>query len=162
MKLHLAYHKEKTTIAVGREIVEVKAFQIIVWVSISIRGILEWDETIPKFPAILDIGNTHNLGISEEQLRKWGGIHPDSLPQMKPMRVNKQLVPIRAASVWLHMDHAPYELSVEQGIGVYTEGGTRLPILGLRALTNSKLQTLIYGDQLRAVIQTPRKWYWPL
>jgi hypothetical protein len=57
---------------------------------------------------------------------------------------------------------APFRMSVDEGVAVYEQGRHRLPILGLRALTNSKLQSLIYGQQQRAVIQSPRKWYWPL
>ena len=161
MRLHLAYYKEKTTVTVQNEAVEVKAYQIIVWVSISLRSVLEWDAKIPQFPAILDIGNTHNFAISQEQLQRWAGVHPDSLRLLKRMREKKHLVPVRAASLWLHGNDA-FRLDIDDGIGVYETNGPRLPILGLRSLTNSKLQTFIYGDQTRAVIQTPRKWYWPL
>jgi hypothetical protein len=161
MKVHAPYYADKTTITVGKEIVEVKAFQIIVWVSVSLRSIFEWDAKIPRFPAILDIGNTHNFAITQDHLQRWAGIHPQNLGMLRRIREKKQLVPLRAASLWLHGDE-PFRMSVDEGVAVYEQGGHRLPILGLRALTNSKLQTLIYGEQQRAVIQTPRKWYWPL
>ena len=66
------------------------------------------------------------------------------------------------ANLWLHGDEGPFALTIPDGVAVYESGGPRLPILGLRALTNSKLQTLIYGDALRVVIRTPPPWYWPL
>jgi hypothetical protein len=106
MRLHLAYHKEKTTVTVQNEAVEVKADQIIVWVSISLRSVLEWDAKVPRFPAILDVGNTHNFAFSQEQLQGWAGVHPDSLRLLKRMREKKNLVPVRAASLWLHGNNA--------------------------------------------------------
>jgi hypothetical protein len=59
MKLHAPYYTDKTTITVGKEIVEVKAFQIIVWVSLSLRSIFDWADKIPKFPA----GNGEYLSV---------------------------------------------------------------------------------------------------
>lgn len=154
MKLHLTYYKDKTHITVQDQIVEVKAYQIICWVSVSLRSMLECDEKIPKIPAILDTGNTHNFAISQEQLQKWAGIHPDSLRLLTRLRDKKQLVPVRAASLWLRADE-PFRMDIDEGIGVYERDGPRLPILGLRALTNSRLQIVIYADQKRGIIQTP-------
>ena len=68
---------------------------------------------------------------------------------------------MRHASLWLHTDSEPFQLTINEGIAVMEGDWPRLPVLGLRALTNSKLQTFIYGDTLRALIRTPPKWYWP-
>src|ERR1043165_7255659 len=110
MKLHLPYYTQKTKITVQKETVEVKAYQIIVWVSISLRQVPQWDAKIPKIPAILDTGNTHNFAISAEQLQRWAGIHPNSLPERKTMREKGQRVPLRSARLWLHTDAEPYQL----------------------------------------------------
>jgi hypothetical protein len=161
MNLHAPYFSKKTKVTFQNQIIEIKAYQIIVWVSISAREIAEWDLKIPKIPAILDTGFTHNFAISEVQLRQWTGIYPDHLPELKKMRETGERVPLRAASLWLHTDAEPLRLKVDEGIGVYETDWPRLPILGLRALTKNKLHTLIYGDTQRVVIRTPRKWYLP-
>jgi hypothetical protein len=162
VKLHLSYYKEKTSVTILNELVEVKAFQIIVWVSVASRTVFDWDPTILRFPAILDIGNNHNFALSDEHLVKWARIKPDSLVELQRMREKGIRVPLRAARLWLHTGAAPFRLEVDDGIAVYGSDGPRLPTLGLRALTNSKLQTFIYGNTKQVVIRTPPKWYWPL
>jgi hypothetical protein len=63
---------------------------------------------------------------------------------------------LHAATVWLHRNHRgsrtlagePYPLILEEGIAVYQDeagGAPHLPLLGLRALTDNKLQTVIDG-----------------
>jgi hypothetical protein len=150
-----------TRIALPNEVVEVKAFQIIVWVSVSLDASLQWDARTPKFPAILDCGNNHNFAITESHLLTWGGMHAASIPELGMIREQQQRVRLRGAGLWLHTDGEPYLLRVDEGIAVHTGDWPRLPILGLRALTNSKLQTLIYGDTKQVIIRTRPKWYWP-
>ena len=162
MKLHLPYYSEKTRVAVQGETVEVKAYQIIVWVSISSVETSEWDSRIPRFPAILDIGNSHNFALTEKHLLKWAGIHAAGLPRLRWMRKEGKKVLLRSASLWLDTDDGnPFGLSIDDGIAVFDSDWPRLPILGLRAVTNSKLQTFIYGDTKQVLIRTPPKWYWP-
>jgi len=161
VKLHLPYHSAKTSITLPNEVVGVKAFQIIIWVSVAQGESSLWDARIPKIPAILDCGNNHNFAITENHLVKWAGIAAASLPESSMIREQQQRVRLRKAKLWLHNDADPFPLRVEEGIAVHTGDWPRLPILGLRALTNSKLQTLIYGDTLRVVIRTRPKWYWP-
>lgn len=161
MKLHLPFFGEKTSVAVHQEAVEVKAFQVIVWVSVANVAMDAWDPKIPRFPAILDIGHSHNLALTESHLRRWAGIHLASLRRIGSIRKEQRRFPLHEASVWLHSDDEPFRLSIDQGISITDGAWPRLPILGLRALTNSKLQTFIYGDTMQAIIRTPPKWYWP-
>ena len=59
------------------------------------------------------------------------------------------------------MDKAPIKMNVSDGIAVYEGNWPRLPILGLRALTNSNLRIYVYGDKKQVLIRTPPPWYWP-
>ena len=161
MKLQLSYFPEKTKITVENEVVEVKAFQIIVWVSLAAGRTSDWDPQIPKLPAILDIGNTHNFAITQEHLVRWAGLHPESLPKLNRVRESGNRGMLRSAGLWLLSDGSPYKLEIDEGIAVMDGDWPRLPILGLRALTNSKLQTFIYGDTKQVLIRTPPKWNWP-
>lgn len=161
MKLHLPYFSEKTHITVKSEVVEVKAFQIIVWVSIARKQVPEWNPTLPKFPAILDIGTTHNFVLTNDHLTRWSGIDAASLQELGRVRINRTKSPLHSAGLWLYTDGAPFKLRIDDGVAVCDGDWPRLPILGLRALTNSKLQTFIYGDTKQVLIRTPPKWYWP-
>ena len=162
MKLNVSYSNESTTISFRSEVVQIKAFQIIVWVSVMSDEIDAWDPRTPRFPAILDVGNNHNFAVSGDHLVRWAGIQPVSLVELKHIRERGRRVPLRGGSLWLHTDRDPFKLIVENGIAIYENDGPRLPTLGLRALTNSKLQTFIYGNTKQVVIRTPPKWYWPL
>jgi hypothetical protein len=161
VKLHLSYFADKTKVAVKDEFVDVKAFQIIVWVSIAPKVTSDWDPRIPKIPAILDIGNTHNFALTREHLVRWAGIHPDSLPKLRKVRESGRRGLLRSAGLWLHSDGDPFQLIISEGIAILDGDWPRLPILGLRALTKNKLQTFIYGDTKQVIIRTPPPWYWP-
>ena len=158
MKLRTAYSDEKSFVSMYQESIEVKPFQIIVWVGISLDRHLE---SIPWFPTILDTGNNHNFAISPKHLSNWAKIQPKSLEPIKMMRMNKVAVPLVRAHLWLRTDSEPFELRCDDGIGISAASGFRLPILGLRALTKSKLQVQIDGDTRRVLIRTPPPWYWP-
>jgi hypothetical protein len=66
VNLHVSYFSEKNNVTLKNDVVGVKAFQIIVWVSVALRKPLEWDPRIPKVPAILDIGKTHNFALTRD------------------------------------------------------------------------------------------------
>jgi hypothetical protein len=161
VRLHLPYFSEKTSVTVRNRVVEVKAFQIIVWVSISGEKSLAWDPRLPKIPAILDTGSTHNFALTESQLKEWAGIHAASLSEVGRIKIEGRKAPLRSAGLWLRMDDEPFQLNIKEGIAVFDGDWPRLPILGLRALTDNKLQTFIYGDTKQVTIRTPPRWYWP-
>jgi hypothetical protein len=161
LKLHLPYYSEKSTITVHGEPVEVKAYQVIVWVSISDVDTQAWDSRLPRLPAILDVGHTHNFALTENQLHRWAGIHAAGLPRIGWMRKEGMRMPLHRANLWLHTDGEPYRLSLAEGFAVVEGTWPRLPILGLRALTMNKLHTFIYGDTKQVIIRTPPSWFWP-
>ena len=161
MKLQLPYHARKTQVTFADKIVDVKAYQIIVWVSVTLESFQDWDAKSPRFPAILDTGNNHNFAITEQQLSAWAGLAVDSLSPTTRIREKGEKIQLRRAALWLHMSDAPFRMNVVDGIAIYSGNWPRLPILGLRALTNSKLQTFIYGDTKQVLIRTPPRWYWP-
>jgi hypothetical protein len=162
VKLVLPYYEDKTRVSVGSETVDVKAFQIILWLSVSSQRSDDWDPRTPRFPAILDVGNNHNFAISDEHLIKWAGIQSASMHALKKIREKGTTIPLRSAALWLHANDAVFRLNVDEGIAVYPTDGPRLPILGLRAITNTKLRALIHGDQKRVILRTPPPWYWPI
>jgi hypothetical protein len=161
VKLHLSYSSLKTSITIQGEVIQVKPYQVIVWISVATKDVLVWDPKIPKIPAILDTGNNHNLSIQAEHLVKWGGIEPEALPLQGKVREKGEEIPLRAAAFWLHTDMGPFALNMDDGVAVYARNGPRLPLFGLRALTNNKLQAMIHGDKKEAIIRTPPSWYWP-
>src|ERR1043165_2241233 len=65
---------------VGAERVRIKECEIIVWVSLSVKGILNLAPGTPCFPAILDTGHTHNFSIQEQHLVRLGWYPPRSPP----------------------------------------------------------------------------------
>jgi hypothetical protein len=149
MKLHVSYSAQKQRLAVGEETVEIKPYQVVVWVGISARDLLEWDPRTPKFPALLDPGNNHNFSIKEEHLLRWAGIQPKLLEEQRWLQDKGTKVPLRAAALWLHAE-APFRLTMAEGIAVYPEHGPRLPLLGLRALTQNKLRAIFAGIRERS------------
>ena len=166
----LRYSTIATTAPVHRETVPVKPYQIIMQVSVSVRGLLGWDPRTPIFPAILDPGNNHNFSIRRDHLIRWAGIHPDALPLKRAIRERQQRIPLHAAGLWLHPNvpgepgvsgREPHLLKVKEGIAIYPdETGPRLPVLGLRALTRNKLHLTIAGQQRLVSLRTPdwRTW----
>ena len=106
------------------------------------------------------------------QLQRWAGIATALLPMSGAIREAGRRIPLHAATVWLHRNERgtrtaagqPYPLILEDGIAVYQAepgGIAHLPLLGLRALTDNKLQTLIDGARLRVSIATASPWWWP-
>ena len=75
----LPFFETPTAVSVGRERVTIKPYQIVVWVSLAARDPAILEPTTPRFPAVLDIGLSYNFAIGEELLRRWAGLHPQSL-----------------------------------------------------------------------------------
>lgn len=161
MKPHLSYSSEKTAITVRDKVVEIKPFQIVVWIGLSDPDISTRDPNIQPIPALLDTGNNHNLALTSKHLVEWAGMHAANLPASKHVREGGEKLMLRRAGLWLQTAGNPFRLNVDEGIVIFNDDWPRLPILGLRALTNSNLQTFIYGDTKRVVIRTPSRWYWP-
>src|SRR5437868_14734242 len=84
--------------------------------------------------------------IQEHQLRRWAGIHPESLPFLRKVRETGRTPSLRFARIWIHRNRAgsrelsdakPFPLQLPEGIAIYPSDGSnypRLPLLGLRAI----------------------------
>jgi len=161
----LPYAATASTENVQGETVAVRPYQIVVWVSVGIRQIVEWDQRTPRFPAILDTGNNRNFSISRGHLARWAGLQVPALRQLRTMKERDRIVPLHAARLWLHPNVSgerlpsgarPFQLSVEEGIAVYPDDtGPRLPVLGLRVLTANKLLTILDSDRRLLHLRSP-------
>jgi hypothetical protein len=159
-------------VRVRGEPVRVKAYEVIVWVSVSPTFFVDWHPSTPAFPAILDTAHTHNFSIQEEHLIRWAGLRPEALRQLGHIRQSGQRVPIYAANVWIHrnrrgrrdlrLDPPPYCLELSRGIAISPRAVRypRLPPLGLRALMVNDLHLTIDGAREYAYLRTARRW-WP-
>jgi len=167
----LPYADQPAASNVRGEAIRVKPFQILVQVSIGLRSLPDWDPRTPTFPAIMDTGNNHNLSIRRGQLLRWAGLNPEALTILGALRERGQRVALHAARLWLHrnkpghsdlLGREPCPLRVEEGIAIYPdETGPRLPILGLRTLTQNELLCLLDGRRKRVTISTATSWWWP-
>ncbi len=71
--------EERTSLRFGDRYVTVHRNQILVWVSVHLSGVLEPEENIPRFPALLDTGNNFGFSVQDRHLREWAGIDPGLL-----------------------------------------------------------------------------------
>lgn len=146
---------EPTVLFVGSEPVTIKRYQIAAWISIN-------DETRP-FPAVLDTGHSHNLSITEAQLKAFTGHSPARLDFIGTTRLKGERLRQYRADVRLHrnrpgtmeLGEGSYRLNLDEGISLAPEGSCRLPLLGLRALVRSGLVMRIHGRRRVVTLKTP-------
>lgn len=156
---------------VGTEHVRLKAYEIIVWVSLTLKETQIWQPLTPCFPAILDTGHTHNFSIQEQHLIRWANLRPQALDRLGDVRHGRRRLPRHAAHVWLHrnvpgkrdrMDSVPpYCLQLPRGITIYPAGPDdfpRLPLLGSRALLASELHLAVNGKKKWANLRSEDWW----
>lgn len=62
----LPFFEKATGVDVAGESVPVYPFQIVLWVSLRVRGVLS-----PRFPALLDTGMSMTFSIADGLLRRW-------------------------------------------------------------------------------------------
>ena len=99
----LPFFDEATTLGFQGQTVHVFARQIIVWVSLSPRGLREFDNRMPRFPAVLDPGFTDSFLIHPRQLRQFAGLLPRHLKRThEVLRSHERVIPLHAANLWLH------------------------------------------------------------
>jgi hypothetical protein len=168
----MPFPAETSEIAVRGERVRVRADQIIVWVSLSVREVLDQSPAVVPFPAILDTGHNHSFSLREQHLVTWAGIRPEALPLRGHTRDREQRVELRVANLWAHVnergsreglaDEAPFLLRARTGIAVYSVGDfPRLPLLGLRVIAENNLVLKVDGPKRFATLRTPIKWWRP-
>ena len=152
--------------------VSIKAYQIIVWISVTESTQSQLEPTTPRVPAILDTGHTHNLSIREEQLMQWARVNPRLLPPLRRIRVSGQQVTLFEANIWLHPNRygmrdeftpgPPYSLELGGGIAVFPDTmsiAPRLPLVGVRSLVQAKLHLSLDGRNCRVSIRTKRHFW---
>jgi hypothetical protein len=156
----LPYADERGMVVVAGEQVPVLAHQVIVWVSVSPKGVPRLGADAPRLPAILDTGNSFGFSIAEDQLVRWGGLRPELLKILGPVLVNNRSLNRHAADVWLHRNRRkrrdafraepPFRLELRDGIAIYPTDprlpAPRLPLLGLRAIDENGLRCTINGS----------------
>lgn len=165
----LPYWTERAPpVVVSGQPMPVRRYQVLVWLSISVHNLVEWDSRTPAFPAILDTGNNFTLAIFRKQLIQWAGLHPQLLPELGRIREGGKVYPCHKARLWLHSNvpgrsdrrgaRPPLRLSLEKGIVVYPDAASpppHLPLLGLRALTENKLHLTIDGERRLVWLRKP-------
>jgi hypothetical protein len=140
---------------VGSELITIKRYQIAVWISIN-------DELRP-FPAVLDTGHSHNLSITESQLKTFAGISPAHLEFIGTTRLKGERLRQYRADVKIHrnrpgrieLGEGSFRLKIDEGISLAPQGSSRLPLLGLRALVRSGLVLSIHGKRRVVSLKTP-------
>jgi hypothetical protein len=149
-------------VSVGRERVPLKAYQIIVWVSLSPSEVLELPPRAQCFPTILDTGHGHRFSIQDRQLTQWAGLDLRGLPARDRLRNGGRHVPVHTANLWLHAnvrgkrddlsDSPPCLVRLDRGIAVYPgqDGYPRLPLVGLGTLVRNGLYLSL--DPKRCVV----------
>jgi hypothetical protein len=153
--------------------VRIKAYQIIAWVSLSLKGMEVLEAGTPSFPAIIDPGHNHNFSIQEGHVIEWAGLRPQTLPLIGHIREGARQVPLQGANVWIHPNEPgqrdrfasriPHCLSLPRGIAVYPFGSgfPPLPLLGLRALATNDMILTIDGKRREVHLRTERSKWWP-
>ena len=65
------FYEQPTSVVVEGEPVRIKPYQIILWVSLAPPEERTLRPNAPRFPAILDLGHSHNFSLTEEHLTHW-------------------------------------------------------------------------------------------
>ena len=165
------FPKDSSEVTFRTERVRVRADQIILWVTLTIKRIASPNPTAIPFPVILDTGHSHTFSIREQHLVDWADIQPESLATLGAIRDRNQRIPLRAANIWVHpnvsrsrellAEQSPHGIAAPKGMAVYPGDFPRLPILGLRARADNRLILKVDGARREAILRTPLSWYWP-
>jgi hypothetical protein len=94
----LPFRETPSTVDVAGQTIAVRAYQVIVWVSLSVGAALE---DARRFPAVLDTAHNHNFSLREEHLN-WAGLQAALFEKIGDILVNRQEVPLRAGYIWIH------------------------------------------------------------
>jgi hypothetical protein len=117
----------------------VRPYQVVVPIRVMLGNQLS-----DEFPAIPDIGHTHNLAMSAEHFRDWVRL---KLNEIGSVTINKQKVSLFGA----HLQFEGKQLLCPEGIAVYPQGhpnAPRLPIMGLRVIVRNNVRLLIENGEV--------------
>lgn len=132
----------------GGEVIRLKPHQILLWVSLTHRGLDRLPPATPRLPVLLDTGHNHNFSLREDHLVRSGLESPwpwSSVPLgVRDASGIEREVPRLLVDVWLHPDPpqpgaVAYPLRLGfRGAACYPTtsdvSGPHLPLLGLAAL----------------------------
>ncbi len=138
--------------------VKVFAYEPIVWVSLTPPDMIVLPPDAPKFPALVDTGNTLSLTIQESHLTAWTrpALRAVDLPLASGPRpvhdASGKVVALsrREATLWLHpypegTKRAPLDLEVSGEILVY-EAPPATPRMTLRTARQGVQRSAIPGE----------------
>ena len=161
-----------TNIVVRDEEVRIRAYEIVVWVSLAAREVFD-PSRLPRFPALLDTAHTHHFSIQEDHLLRWAGVRPEELGLGRGfVHQQDRRLALRSACLWIYSnqpgqwkeiaDQPPHRLGTPEGILVYPRQANfpRLPLLGLRTIMQNRLRLVVDGDRGLVSLRT-RRWWWP-
>ncbi len=169
--------RDLTVLGVG---VRAFAYEPVVWVSLTPHEVTVLPPDAPRFPAVVDTGNTLALNIRESHLTAWTrpGLRAADLPLAAPPApvhdASGRVVPLprRRGRVWLHPypegpGLAPLDLQPAGGLLVYdgppaSQGqpaesppvGPHLPLPGARGLIPKGLAVCIDYKRLLVTIRS--------
>jgi hypothetical protein len=168
----LPFFVDPTTVNVQGDTLPIKAHQIVTWVSVTRRGRMDLPPNPRRFPAIIDIGHTHNFSLSEHHLLEWAGLRLSALPRIGRIRHVGRTLPLVGLNLWLlpnlpglrdvHANRSAFGIELDSGIAVYPRGTPnppRLPLLGLRALRRAELLLFVDCQKCRVDLRTPRRFW---
>jgi hypothetical protein len=95
----LPISQHRMSLRFGDRFVTVHRDQILVWVSVHLSRVLEPEQNVPRFPALLDTGNNLGFSVQDRHLHDWAGIDAGLLVPSGDAEVNGQVVALRRASV---------------------------------------------------------------
>src|SRR5947199_7419472 len=98
----LPFLERENEVHVGSERVNIKPYQIILWVSVTTRRILELPPGAPRFPVILDTAHNHNFSIQSNHLEQWAGVQAAALPPRHRIRERGRHASLHVANLWIH------------------------------------------------------------
>jgi hypothetical protein len=87
------FFQEATEVSMGLERLPIKAYQIIVWVSLTGRNVVELPPHASRLPAILDIGHNHNFAIQQRHLADGARLDVQTLGQIGAIRERGRRLP---------------------------------------------------------------------
>ena len=160
----MPFTRDSASLSVRGEPVTIRADQIIVWITLTLRRVSEPNLLAIPFPAILDTGYNHSFAIQERQLIAWAGLRSEMLGVIGAVRERGLRLPLREANLWIHvnqrhtrdlrLNHQPVLLNAGRGIAVLPNDFPRLPILGLRAIAENRLMLCVNGPRRVATLRT--------
>jgi hypothetical protein len=164
----LPFSDRESSVEMATGPVAIRAFQILMWVSLSAEEVRELPRGWPRFPAVLDTGCNHNLALREEHFARWAGLEWTTL-WYGSIRVNQTPVPLLKGKLWIHPNRAGERdqfgrrksvgLKLVEGFPIYPHhvgNVARILTVGLRVFAENNLHLAIDGKRRLVTLRTAR------